>query len=568
MKSKKILITSALPYVNNVPHLGNIIGCVLPGDVYSRYCKQNGKEYLYICGADEYGTTTETKAREKNIHPKQICDKYIEIHKKIYKWFQIDFDYFGRTSTNNPQNDLDWKHTKIAQDIFTKIVDNDFVEEKEVEQLYSSDLQSFVADRFVVGICPKCFYDKSKGDQCDKCNYIMDAIELIKPYYKQNPEYKLEIRKTTHLYLNLPKLENKLNNWFSENKHNWSESAISITTSWLKNELKMRCITRDFKWGTPVPDTKKFGNKYQNKIMYNWFDAPIGYISITANYLDNWEEWWKNPKGIELVQFLGVDNVSFHSVIFPATLIGSNDDYTLVGKLCSTNYLNYEGQKFSKSNEIGIFGDDAIDTGIPSDVWRFYLLIQRPENKDTEFSWKDLQYKTNGELVNNLGNFIHRVLTFTYKKFDKTVPEMTNVYPIDEKFIQDINSLSQKYVFAMEDIKLKDALGTILGILHLSNNYLAVVEPWKAYNCKQKGCGIERCRTIMHLSVHIVSLVSRFLFPFMPTTSKKINDGLNFEYPFNNLKLNVLKNVSINEPEMLFHKIEDKTIEDFKKKFG
>jgi methionyl-tRNA synthetase len=412
--AKKVLITSALPYVNNVPHLGNIIGCVLPADVYSRYCKLNGKDVLYICGTDEYGTCTEIKAREEGLTPKEICDKYYKIHKQIYDWFQIKFDYFGRTSTADPQKDLDWIHTVISQDIFRKVVDNGYVIEKKVEQLYCVELETFVADRFVIGTCPKaeCGYEKAKGDQCDKCGTLLNAVDIINPVYKLDSKYKLIKKKTEHLYLDIPKIEGKLREWFNSTNSSWAKNAISITQSWFNEGLKPRCITRDLKWGTPVPDTKTFGDKYKDKIMYNWFDAPIGYLSITANHTENWSNWWMNPDEVELVQTYSKDNIPFHTIIFPATLMATGDNYTLVTKVASCEYLNYEGGKFSKSENTGVFGDDAMTSGIPSDIWRFYLIIQRPEGKDTEFSWLDLQAKYNGELANNLGNLMYRVHTF------------------------------------------------------------------------------------------------------------------------------------------------------------
>ena len=559
MSKEKILITSALPYVNNVPHLGNIIGCVLPADVISRYFKSTGEEVLYICGADEYGTCTEIKAKQEGLTPKEICDKYIEIHKKIYKWFQIDFDYFGRTSTPNPKED-DWQHTKISQGIFRKLAENGYLIEIESTQLFCVELNKYLADRFVVGTCPKCKYEKATGDQCDKCNTLHNASDLINPTYKLNSDYKLEVRKTEHLYLDLPKLEPKLKEWFNKQKENWSSNAINITETWFKEGLKPRCVTRDLEWGTPVPDTEKFGSKYSNKVMYNWFDAPIGYLSITANHTGNWEDWWKNPEKVRLIQTMSKDNVVFHSIIFIASLMGTGEEYTLVDNLASCEYLNYQGGKFSKSNKIGVFGDDAMNTNISSDIWRFYLLFKRPETKDTEFSWGDLQAKVNGILNDNLGNMIHRVLHFTHKKYD-IVPVLENIETFEtphNDFILEVSKASREYQGFMSELKLKNALHKIIYISDISNKYLVNVEPWKLFKTDKKTCDISIC-----IMIHVVGLLSRLLYPFMPMASKKISDILNYEYDINYLKFNLITG-KVNKPEILFNKIEDNEIEEYK----
>jgi methionyl-tRNA synthetase len=564
----KILITSALPYVNNVPHLGNIIGCVLPGDVYHRYVKMIGKEAIYICGADEYGTCTEVKAREEGCSPREICDKYIEIHKSIYDWFQIDFSYFGRTSTNDPVTDTDWNHTKISQEIFKKLAENDCLIEEEMDQLFCKEIDAFVSDRFVQGMCPECFYEKANGDQCDNCSKLLNATEIRDPVYKLNTEYQLEIRKTNHLKLNLPKLEPCLREWLDTVTESWDKNSQGITQAWLNMGLEPRCITRDLKWGTPVPDTIKYGDKYKDKVMYNWFDAPIGYISITAEYFARtnecykWRSWWMDPS-TDLVQFYGIDNVSFHTIIFPASLIGTNDNYTLVNKISAVNYLTYKGQKFSKSNKIGVFGDDAKDTGIPSDIWRYYLLLQRPENKTTEFSWTDLQAKVNGELNGNIGNLVQRVLTFTFKNFNETVPKIIGeLTDIDKEFINNVNDLVSDYFKLMDKIKLKDALTTILSIGHLTNRYMDRMEPWKLKN------EVEKCSNVMHILCHVVSLFGRLFGPFMPDTSLKIKNLLNYEYKLNELKVDVLTGVIINKPVVLFSKIDDDLIKECEIKYG
>ena len=552
-ENKKILITSALPYVNNIPHLGNIIGCVLPADCLARYYKNvlnYGENCLYICGTDDYGTQSEIRAQMEGLTPREICDKYNVEHQKIYKWFNINFDYFGRTSTNDPQNDKDWKHTIISQDIFKTIVNNGFTIEMEVEQLYSEELDKFVSDRFVQGSCPYCKYDKANGDQCDKCGKLLNVNEIINPVYKPNPEYKLKIKTTNHIYLDLPKIRDRLEKWYNIVKENWANNSVNITDAWLKEGLKPRCITRDYKWGTPVPNTEVYGDKYKNKVMYNWFDAPIGYLSITANLCD-WEQWWKNPKNVELIQFFSKDNIPFHSIIFPSTLLATLEDYTLVSKMASSEYLTFEGEKFSKTNNHGVFGDDVMKFDFPSDVWRFYLLIQRPENKDTDFSWDDFYSKLNGQLVNNIGNLVNRVVSLIYKNF-KSIPTCSkNELGKYDKFIKDINSFVQLYHQNMISVKLKIAIVNILDICHLCNKFLVETEPWihlKGKNNLEE----ENAKSVLNILVHIISLIARLLNPFMPETSEKIEKMLNHKYSFNELVLEVLDNIEINKPEILF----------------
>ncbi|TMS19113.1 Methionine--tRNA ligase, cytoplasmic [Larimichthys crocea] len=366
---RNLLVTSALPYVNNVPHLGNIIGCVLSADVFSRYGRLRDWNVLFVCGTDEYGTATENKAREEGLTPQQICDKYHAVHSSIYKWFQIDFDYFGRTTTE--------KQTEIFSGDSTS---TGFLVEDTVEQLRCESCQRFLADRFVEGTCPHCSYPEARGDQCDKCGRLINAVELREPQCKVCRQTPV-IRSSKHLFLDLPKLETQLEQWLdkSTSTGDWTANAKQITRSWLRDGLKPRCITRDLKWGTPVPHPD-----FKEKVFYVWFDAPIGYLSITANYTDKWETWWKNPHQVELYNFMAKDNVPFHSVVFPCSLLGAQDNYTLVNHLVATEYLNYEDTKFSKSRGVGVFGDMAKDTGIPSDVWRFYLLVRA--SRGTGFS--------------------------------------------------------------------------------------------------------------------------------------------------------------------------------------
>lgn len=558
---RNILLTSALPYVNNVPHLGNIIGCVLSTDVFSRYGRLRGWNMLFVCGTDEYGTATENKAREEGLTPQQICDKYHAVHSSIYKWFQIDFDFFGRTTTE--------KQTEIAQDIFWRLHKRGFLLEDTVEQLRCENCQRFLADRFVEGICPHCSYPEARGDQCDKCGRLINAVELREPQCKVCRQTPV-IRSSKHLFLDLPKLETELEQWLekSTSSGDWTANAKQITRSWLRDGLKPRCITRDLQWGTPVPHPD-----FKEKVFYVWFDAPIGYLSITANYTDKWDKWWKNPNQVELYNFMAKDNVPFHSVVFPCTLLGAQDNYTLVNHLVATEYLNYEDTKFSKSRGVGVFGDMAKDTGIPSDVWRFYLLYVRPEGQDSAFSWADMAMKNNSELLNNLGNFINRAGMFVTKFFEGCVPVM-ELQQEDKRLLALVGWELQQYIQLMDKVKIRDALKHILNISRHGNQYIQVNEPWK----KVKGEDAERRRagTVTGVSVNIACLLSVMLLPYMPAVSQTIRDQLNAPPSCINTMLqgsgtfvcalNAGHRIGAVSP--LFQKLETEQIEALKKRFG
>jgi methionyl-tRNA synthetase len=412
---ENVLVTSALPYVNNVPHLGNIIGCVLSADVYSRFKKLQGANTLYICGTDEYGTATEVKAMEEKKTPKEICDHYFKIHSDVYKWFDIGFDYFGRTST-------EW-HTKIVQDIFLHVHKNDRIQSESMTQCFCENCQMFLADRFIVGNCPHCDFNEARGDQCDKCQKLFNSPTELKNYSCNICRKQPIIKETTHLFIKLPEIVEELKAWIAKASAIWSPNSTNITNGWINMGLKTKCITRDLKWGVPVPL-----EEFKDKVFYVWFDAPIGYISITAEFLqEHYKDWWQN-ENVRLYQFMGKDNVPFHTVIFPSSLIASKQGWTLLHHISTTEYLNYESGKFSKTHGTGVFGNNAVELEheIPSEVWRYYLLVNRPETSDSEFCWKDFSNKNNNELLANLGNLVHRALQFIYKEpsWERKIPKI------------------------------------------------------------------------------------------------------------------------------------------------
>lgn len=512
---RNILITSALPYVNNVPHLGNIIGCVLSADIFARYSRLCGYNTLYVSGTDEYGTATETKALAENMTPREICDKYFEIHNAIYRWFGIGFDYFGRTSTT--------EQTEIVQEIFLDIHKQGYVETESVEQLLCTKCDRFLADRFVEGTCPHpgCGYEDARGDQCDGCGKLINAIDLIRPRCKVCSSSPI-VKNSNQLFINLPKIEPTLREWIDSTDQLWTHNARVITKSWIKEGLKSRCITRDLKWGIPVPLAG-----FESKVFYVWFDAPIGYISITSRYTKEWRQWWQPKKdhNVELFQFMAKDNVPFHSVMFPATLLALNQGHTLVSRIMATEYLNYEDGKFSKSRGLGVFGNDAQDTGIEADIWRFYLASARPEGQDSNFSWSDLATRNNSELLNNLGNFVNRALVFCERNFNSTIADIT-LNSEDLLLIAMINREVKGYVNSMEKARFRDGIRHLLAISRHGNFYMQSEQPW----VHVKGSDEKKARaaSVISLSCNISCLLAILLFPFMPSTARKIYSQLNY----------------------------------------
>lgn len=569
---RNVLITSALPYVNNVPHLGNIIGCVLSADVFARYCRLRGYNTIYICGTDEYGTATETKAMEENCTPKQICDKYHAIHMEVYEWFNISFDKFGRTST--PQQ------TQVCQAIFKKLLENNWLSENTMQQLYCDTCKRFLADRLLEGVCPTpgCNYESARGDQCEKCGKLLNPTDLKDPKCKMCQSTPL-IRDTNHLFLELPLLKDKLEEYITKMSEagSWSQNAIQITSTWLKEGLRPRCITRDLKWGVPVPH-----EKFSDKVFYVWFDAPIGYVSITACYTPDWEKWWKNPENVELYQFMGKDNVPFHTVMFPCTLLGTGESWTLMKTISVTEYLNYEDGKFSKSKGVGVFGNDAKDTKIPVEVWRYYLLTNRPEVSDTTFSWTDLQAKLNSELLSNLGNFVNRVLSFIAKPsgqgYGSTIPDAPGAesHSLSKTLAEKVGDLVEQYVKAMEKVKLKQGLKTAMAISSEGNAYLQESQFWKLYKEDPSACAI-----VMRTSSGLVYLLACLLEPFMPSFSVEVLKQLNMpqiqaSLSDENGEIEKIKKLweilpaahKIGKPEPLFKELKDDEREFYREKFA
>lgn len=508
---KKVLITSALPYVNNSPHLGNIIGSVLSADCFARYCRLKGHETLFIGGTDEYGSPTEIQAIKERCLPIEICNKYHEIHRQVYQWFNCSFDIFGRTTNQH--------HRSICHDIFHELSRNNYINEKSIHQLYCQDCQRFLADRYVEGQCYLCQFPEARGDQCDKCSQLLDANKLIQPKCKICHSTSISIKETNHLFLDLKSLEHDLSEWHTEVLDGWSNNASKTTKSWMVKGLQERCISRDLKWGINIPG-------YDNKVFYVWFDAPIGYISITASLTPEWKDWWTGET--ELYQFMGKDNVPFHSLIFPGVLLGTKNKWILPKAIYTTEYLNYEGGKFSKSRNTGIFGNDVISLNLPSFVWRYYLFSIRPESSDSSFQWHEFVDRNNGELLAKFGNYCHRTLCLTKKYLSLGFNDFVKNY---DELIKKVDEHIIKYIEYIEKGCLREALRKVIDIAVEGNVQLNKDCPWKSIKNN-----FQEASDSIFLACNLIYHLAYLAWPFVPTLSNEILKQLGCKEIDNNSK--------------------------------
>ena len=577
---KRKLITSALPYVNNIPHLGNLIQ-VLSADVFARFCRLRGYTSLYVCGTDEYGTATETKALEEGKTPRELCDYYHAIHRDIYHWFNIAFDYFGRTST--PQQ------TEIVQGLFKDIDKSGFIKEHAIEQLYCAHCNRFLADRYVRGICPHCGYEDARGDQCEACGKLLEPTELKAPRCSTCGATP-EPRSTKHLYIDLPGIVPQYEPWMQKAsvEGQWSNNAVQMTKGWLRDGLQERAITRDLKWGIPVP---KAG--FEDKVFYVWFDAPIGYISITKCFTDltgaDWKNWWLEQNDIELFQFIGKDNIPFHTVIFPCSLIASGKDWVKLHHISSSEYLNYESGKFSKSKGIGVFGSDAKDSGIPADMWRFYIFYNRPEKNDALFTWKDFQERVNSELVGNLCNLINRTLTFVSRYYDGVIPQRDgmasareDVRAVTEGLRAAAKYSIEKITALLEEAELRDAFHELFALSSVANKAFQDGEPWKNREAdpeKAEALLFELCYLIKDLLILMHSYMPEYADAVASFLGIKIWSGNVFDWehpvqpsPENTLAWeNLLERRGlerVQKPAIIFKTLENDAIAAYRERYA
>ena len=533
MKEKR-LITAALPYTNNVPHIGNIVGSHLPADIFARYCRARGYDTVFVGGTDDNGTTSEIAAQQHGVSFEKLCTFFYNIHKHIYDWFQISYDNFSRTSKPI--------HHETVKEFFLKLYAHGYLLEKNVHIPFCTSCQRSLADRYIQGTCPYCAYEFARGDQCEHCGKLLEPDQLKKPSCSVCKKETIAFQQKKHLFLDLAKSSKHLEKWIKSQKH-WRKQVTHMALSWIDNGLKPRDITRELKSGVPFPI-----KGYEDKKIYVWAEAAIGYISSTKEWNnDKWQDYWKN-KDCKIYNFIGKDNIPFHTIVFPAELLAEGT-YTLPYNVVGLQYLNYERSKFSKSKGHGVFCENLpnIDRGV--DYWRFYLSFCIPETGDTEFLWKEFQDRINNDLIANFGNFINRTLTFIWKNYKGTITGEE-----DKEFTGHIKTKVTDILHSYEHIELRDALRKILELSTIGNKYLNDKEPWKTgdknslYNCS-----------------HLCKILALLIQPYLPVTSKTILSYLNCpEKDWRKLLAYTI--TKINEPHILFDKLEDAKIEDLKKK--
>ena len=549
MNKKRFTITAALPYANGPIHIGHLAGAYVPADIYSRYLKLKGNDVVFICGSDEHGAAIPIRAKKEGVSPQEIIDKYHFMIKDSFLEFGISFDNYSRTSSKI--------HHETASDFFKELNQKNIFIEKESEQLYDAKENQFLADRFIVGECPKCGYKEAYGDQCESCGSSLNATDLINPKSKlsgNKPVYK----KTKHWFLPLNNFESFLKKWFLvDNEKTWKTNVFGQVKSWINEGLKPRAITRDLDWGIPVPLEGA-----ENKVLYVWFDAPIGYISATKEWAKSknkdWEPYWKDSE-TELVHFIGKDNIVFHCIIFPSILKAS-EKFILPKNVPANEFLNLEGKKISTSKNWAIWLHEyLIDFPGMQDTLRYTLTSNAPENKDNDFTWKDFQAKNNNELVAIFGNFINRVVVLTHKYYEGNCPKMSLINEVDEKILNEIYSYPKKIGDLIETYKFREAVNTLIDLARLGNKYLADEEPWKLIKTED----FERVKTIMNIALQLSAVLTIVCEPFLPNTALKLRNILNLEITdwesISKDKPILLS--KINKGELIFRKIEDEEIE-------
>ena len=551
--SKTYTITAALPYTNGPIHIGHLSGVYVPADIYARYLRIMGNDVIYICGSDEHGVPITIKAKKEKKTPQEIVDRYHMNIKKSFSDFGISFDNYSRTSSKI--------HHETASTFFLKLLQNNSFKELTSEQFYDEIEEQFLPDRFLIGTCPKCGFEESYGDQCEKCGTSHNSSDLINPKSSITGN-KPSLKSTKHWYLKLDEFQGFLEKWILEdNKGLWKSNVYGQCKSWLEDGLKPRAVTRDLNWGVPVPVKDSDG-----KVLYVWFDAPIGYISSTKEWANNnnqnWEKYWKDDK-TELIHFIGKDNIVFHCIIFPS-MLKAHGGFIIPKNVPANEFLNLEGSKISTSKNWAVWLPEFLkDFPGKQDVLRYVLTINAPENKDNDFTWKDFQNRNNGELVAILGNFINRVVVLTKKYYESLVPSKNELNDADKVVLTRVNQSVDKIENLLGNFKFRDGCSEFMNIARIGNKYLADEEPWKIIKEDP-----ERVKTVIFISLHIASVLAIVSEPFIPFTSKKIKNILNFINDSNwnwiGLKENdflITENHQINEPELLFNRIEDSEIQ-------
>ncbi|MET0295591.1 MAG: methionine--tRNA ligase, partial [Phenylobacterium sp.] len=596
----RVLITSALPYINGVKHLGTLAGSMLPADVYARFQRARGRETLYICATDEHGTPAELSAAEAGENVRDYCDRLHAVQHDLGRRFGLSFDHFGRSSS--PQNH------RLTQRFAQGLWEAGFIEERITQQVYSLADKRFLPDRYVIGACPHCGYDRARGDQCENCTRVLDPADLIKPRSALSGSDEIEIRDSKHLFLRQSLFAEKLKAWIHEKKDEWPNVVTGIANGWLQEGLQDRGITRDLAWGVPVnamdwgvnpdgalPDAAGLADK----VFYVWFDAPIEYIAATWEWADaqaaeagakgaqdeTWERWWRLPAAgdVSYVEFMGKDNVPFHTVGFPCTLIGlnerlekdgswrasSNAPWKLVDQLKGLNWLNWYGGKFSTSQKRGVFMDHALEL-LPADYWRWWLTANAPESSDSSFTWEQFQLQSNADLADVLGNFVNRILKFAESRFEGKVPDGGEPGGLEQRLYADISAKLAELTGHLEAIEMRRAAQAVRQLWVLGNQYLTEAAPWTAIKTDPA-----RAAVAVRTGLNLVALFAQVSEPFIPFTAEKIALAVGESYPprwpegQGAALLNILPaGRTVVAPDVLFRKIDADQVAEWSARFG
>ena len=558
----RILITSALPYINGIKHLGNLAGSMLPADVFARFQRAQGRETLFICATDEHGTPAELAAQDVA----DYCAEQHQLQKDIALRFGLSFDWFGRSSS--PQN------RELTQHLASVLETQGLIEERVDQMIYSLADKRFLPDRYVEGTCPKCSFEKARGDQCDGCGALLDPTDLINPYSTISGSRDIEVRDTRHLYLLQSKMQDRLRTWIDGRK-DWPQLAKSIANKHLDEGLIDRGITRDLVWGVPVAHDGVARPGFENKVFYVWFDAPIEYIAATQEWADatggDWKGWWRTDAGaddVRYVEFMGKDNVAFHTVSFPATLLGSGEPWKLVDQLKAFNWLNWYGGKFSTSNRRGVFMDAALDL-LPPDLWRWYLIANAPEGSDTAFTWEQFQSAVNRDLADVLGNFVNRILKFNETKLDGTVPDGGEPGELEIALLASVQEKIASLTDNLEALEYRKAAQDLRALWVAGNEYLQVAAPWTAIKTDR-----DRAAVVVRTAINLVALYARLSSPFIPFSAAFIAEAVGeaggTAWPLASdagLLDNLPRGRTVAAPEVLFKKIEDDQVAEWTKQF-
>lgn len=544
-KYKRTTVTSALPYANGPVHIGHLAGVYVPADIYVRYLRLKKEDVLFIGGSDEHGVPITIRARKEGVTPQDIVDRYHNLIKKSFKEFGISFDVYGRTSSDI--------HKKTATEFFEKLYDDDKFVKNTNQQYYDPEAKQFLADRYITGTCPHCGNENAYGDQCEKCGTSLSPMELINPKSAISGA-KPELRETTHWYLPLDQYEDWLRQWILEDHKEWRPNVYGQCKSWLDMHLKPRAVTRDLDWGIPVPVEGAEG-----KVLYVWFDAPIGYISNTKELLpDSWEKWWKDPE-TRLVHFIGKDNIVFHCIVFPS-MLKAEGSYILPDNVPANEFLNLEGDKISTSKNWAVWLNEYLeDLPGKQDVLRYVLTANAPETKDNDFTWKDFQARNNNELVAVYGNFVNRALVLTDKYFDGKVPAVTELTDYDKQTINEFIGVKEEVEKLLDVFKFRDAQKEAMNLARIGNKYLADTEPWHLIKTDK-----QRVATILNISLQLVANLAIAFEPFLPFSSEKLRQMLNMkEFNWENLgHTDLLEDGhQLGKAELLFEKIDDSVVE-------